>query len=200
MGNRPQPAQEPVQPIVAHGQGISSRDEHVADLRRVVQVVEDLFQPRQRRRNFTLADHPGPRAVAAIGRAEVEGQQEYPIGVAVDQPRHGTVAFFAQGVVGFALHLNELARRGHDGPTQRLIRIFRVDEGEIIRGHGKRKQVATPDDGVPFVPGEQQEPLGLGQGVDAVAQLPVPVVPLAIGDLGEEAASKGPGLRAAHPP
>ena len=43
--DRPQLAQDPVEPLVAQGQRIAAGEQHVADRRRAADVVERLFQP-----------------------------------------------------------------------------------------------------------------------------------------------------------
>lgn len=56
-----------------------------------------------------MANHARPGAVAAIGRAVVQGEEEDAIGIAVDQAGHRTVAVFSQGIVRLAPRLNEFA-------------------------------------------------------------------------------------------
>ena len=104
-------AEDPVELVFAKRQRIAAADQHVADLRRLPDVLERLLQPRFAGHDLAVPDHARPRAVAAVGRAEIEGQQQHAVGIAMHQARRRAVPVFAERIVGLARRAQELARR-----------------------------------------------------------------------------------------
>ncbi len=104
--DRPQAAEQVVELVVGDGQGIAARQQDVANFRMRFDVCERPVPLTDRELVVAagLADHARARAVAAIGRAETGGQEQHPVGIAVNQTRNGRVVVLAQGIVGLARH------------------------------------------------------------------------------------------------
>ncbi len=135
---------------------------------------------------LVVADHPGAGAVAAVGRAEAGHQEQDPVGVAVDQAGHRAVVVLAQRVVGLAAGEEELVAGRHHGPAERVARILGVEQAGVVRGDGHRQGAPTAGQGRPLLFGKLEDVLQVGSALEAVTQLPAPVVPLGVGGLGEE--------------
>ena len=106
---------------------------------RFFQVAEDRFQTLLVGNDFAVAHHARPRAIAAVGRTEVERQQQDAIGIAMHQAGYRAVAVFTQRIVGFAECPHKLLRRRNDGLAQRLIRIVRVKQAHVVGSHADRQ-------------------------------------------------------------
>ena len=89
MLDRAQPAEQPVELVVADGQRIAAREQHVADFGVLFEIGQRLFPLAGRELVFAarIADHARARAIAAIGRAGAGGQEQHAVGIAMDQAR-----------------------------------------------------------------------------------------------------------------
>ena len=170
--------------------------EDVADGRRAADVVERHLQPGFGRGDRPVAHHPRAGAVAAVARAEVGHQQQHAVGIAVDQARHGAIAVFAQRIVGFAEAAVELGGRGDHGSPQGLALIVARDQAHVV-GRDADRQHRALREGRPLFFRQHQHLFQLGQGSQAISGLPVPIVPIAIGNRGVESLAESPGLEGA---
>ncbi len=83
--DRPQPAEELVERGVRHQQRVAAGEQDVAHLRVLLQVGEGRLDAPAERLELALADQAAPRAVAAVGRAGIERQEQHAVGVTVDE-------------------------------------------------------------------------------------------------------------------
>ena len=189
--------QNPIQPLVAQGQRIAAGNQHVADAGRGPDVLERLLQPLLPRGDMPLPHHPRARAVAAIARTEIGHQQQHAVGIAMHQARHGAVVVFAQGIVGLAGRTLEFIQRGNDRPPQRLEAVVARNQAHVIGGNAHREHGSRLRQGRPLVRRKLQNLFELVQGADSVAGLPIPGVPLLVGDAGIEGFAENLGSKGA---
>ena len=180
---------------VGHQQRIAAREQHVAHLGVLAQVGERGLDAPAERLELALAHQPAARAVAAVGGAGVERQQQHPVGVAVDEPLDHARMVLAAGIGHVARAHHQLLSRG---TTWRRI-------GQ----RGSSGSISAANCGVTatenFPPasasprrlrlGQPQQALELLGPGEAVAHLPAPVVPLRgiIGLVEERADVLAPG-------
>ena len=195
--NLPQTGEDPVQPLVAQRQRIAAGNEHVADAGRAANVVERLFQPGLAGGDRSVPHHARPRAIAAVARAEIGHQQQHPVRVAVDKARHGTIAVFAQRVVGLAQPRRNSDVVGMTVRRKRLIPVVAGDQAHVVGRNAHREHRLALRQGRSLVVRKHQHLFQLGQGPQPISGLPVPIVPIAVGHAGVESLAKGPGLEGA---
>ena len=129
-----------------------------------------------------MADHARARAVAAVGRTEVESQEQHPIRIAMHEPRHGTVTVFTERVVRFARGPQKLVLGRNDRAAERLLRIVRIEQAHVIRGDADGQHRAPFDQPLALVLGEDQHLFELRLRPDTIARLPAPIVPVFVGN------------------
>ena len=147
--NRTQVREDPVQLVVAHEERIAAGNQHVADFRVVAKILEGLLQPGLVGDDVALAHDPRTGAIAAIAGAEIQGQQQHPVRIAVDHSGGCAVVILAQRVGRFAPGLRKFAGRGDDRPPQGLLGIVRAKSGSCNRGWWRRAGSPRPGRALP---------------------------------------------------
>jgi hypothetical protein len=178
----PQPPQDVVEPVVGERERVAARDHHVADLgveRDVGQALLDLALGGGAGRvgHLALAG-----AVAAVDRAVVGRIEEDPVRVAVGDAGHRHVALLGQRVVEVGGRVAELAHGRHRLEPHRAGRVLRIHQGRVVGGDPHVELGVGLDDGASLVVGEADDVVELRERGDPLALLPVPVVPLVVGD------------------
>jgi len=195
-GDAPQLGEDPVEPVVAEHERLSARNEDVPDLRIAPDVRERPLEAGDGRMERAVAHDARARAVAAVRGAEVRHEKEHAVGVPVHEPRHRTHLFLGEGIGRFAGTADELRGARDDGPPQRLPRIVVGEQAHIVRRHADGEHRASALEGEPLVVRQVQDALEGFEVLDAVPDLPAPVVPLAVARLREERAPEQPHARA----
>ena len=125
-----------------------------------------------------VGNQPAARAVTAIRGAPVGDQEEDAVRITVDDARDGHGAFLADRVLGFARSDIGFFDARDDLPTDRTVRILGVDQVEEMGRDRQGQLMRGKETTFPLFLGQRQPLLELRKGGDAVAELPVPVVPL----------------------
>ena len=183
VGNGSEAGNDVFQLLVAHHEGIPSRDKHIPDFRVVPYVFDahgdgffcDVAGP---------AHHPLSRAKTAIHRTAIRDEKQHAIRVAVSEPGDGTVSVLVQGVFRRLFVLNLLDRR--DGLHPYGVAFF-LDEVVVVAGDAHRIDFPhfvdfTNGDIVGFVDG-----LTFG---DAVSQVKHPLFHAELSPYGENLFTK----------
>ena len=179
VGDLAQAAQHRFQELRGEREAVTAGDQHVADLGRPPDVVELGLVILAVEVLARVAHDPAPRAVAAVAGALRRDQHQDPVGVAMDQARHRRVAILGQRVLHHAGEGAQLAAGRDDLAADRVVRVVRVDEADEVGGH-VHPELVGGGEALALVVGEVQDPLDLGEVVDAVGELPAPVVPLRV--------------------
>ena len=139
MRDRRQVVQEEAELGDGQRQRIAAGDDDVADLRMVADVLDHAL--------VVAADgvpaaahHGGPlaRAEAAIHGADVRGDQQGPIRIAVRQARHRRVLVLFERIFQLVPRLvAHLQRRGDRLQANRIVRVVGVDQREVVRRNGE---------------------------------------------------------------
>ena len=80
-------------------QRVAAGEKHIPDGRGLGDIVNGLLQAVPAWIEAAVAHHPGPGAVAAVGGAKVQDQQQDPVRIAMHQARNRALGIFPQGVV-----------------------------------------------------------------------------------------------------
>src|SRR5262249_22644771 len=125
------------------------------------------------------AGHGGPfaRAKTAIRGAHVRGHQQDPVGIAMGQARQRRIFFLLERVFQLVGGL-QLARGSHRLQADRVVRIFDVDEREVVRWDGELEMRLQGTDGFELFRGERQKIAKLTHRADGILRLPPPIVPV----------------------
>ena len=192
-----QPAEDRLEQLRRQGQAVAARDEDVPDLRGPAQVLELRLVLLAVEVLGGVADDPRPGAVAAVARALGRHEHEHPVGVAVDEPRDRRVAVLGERVLHHRRERLLLApERDHLAPD-RVGRVLRIDQADEVGRDVDAELVGCAQPGSLLV-GQLEDPLDLLEVVDPVAELPAPVVPLLVGDVGPQRGApthRGPAVR-----
>ena len=185
--DRAQLAEQPIDFVVRERERVAAGDQDVAHLGVLANVLDAAGPPElARAAGRRGADHARPRAVATIGRAQVRREEQDAVRVPVHEAGHRAVVVLSERVVVLAHALRPFARAGDDAPADRIVRRRRIEEAEIVRRHRQRQRARTALERGALVIRELDEALELLERVDAVAHLPMPVVPVGLLGLGEE--------------
>ena len=132
-----------------------------------------------------VADQPRARAITAIRRATVGHQKQHAVGIAMHQSGHRRMRIFAARIAHFPRRGVRFLDARDDLPADRAILIRRVNQVEEIRRDGQRQLVVGQLRAGEFLRRQRRhQPLKLLDRGDAVLELPVPVVPVGIGNVG----------------
>lgn len=101
MGNGPGAGEELVELFVREEEGISTREEDIADFGVLFEVAEGFVEIGVELLLTGSADDAAAGAVAAVGGAAVGDEEENPVGVTMNQAGDGHVGIFAAGVGHF---------------------------------------------------------------------------------------------------
>ena len=141
-------------------------------------VLRRRLHPLGHRQQLPVADQPAARAVAAVGRAPVRGEEVHPIRIAVHQAGRFHVVFFAARVF-HVRRRNDQFLYGRDRlAADRAIRVVPVHERNEVRRRCDGEFLARDGDPVHLRAAEVEHRLEILQRPEPVDHLPAPVAPL----------------------
>ncbi len=183
VGDGPQAAEDHVQQFGGQHHRVAAGEEHVADLRRALDVVDLGVKLGPAEGLGRVANDAAAGAVAAVAGALGGDEHQHPVGVAVDEARHGGVLVLGQAVFHHRLEGHHLAVGGDDLLADGAVGVVGVDEAGEVGGDVDAEKPL----------GRKGALLGVGQvddtgqfvgRVKAVGHLPAPVHPLRVGHVG----------------
>jgi hypothetical protein len=130
MGNAPNPFQNFLEETVLHEEGVTSGEEHIADLGGFADVVDSGENFAEG--NPGAADQAFARTETAIGAAMSGNQEQHPVTVTVDDPRNRRMGFLIQGVFGQTA-IFKLADIRYNLPPEGIAGL--ADEAEVMRSY-----------------------------------------------------------------
>jgi hypothetical protein len=134
VGDGPQAAEDHVHQLGGQHHRVAAGEQHVADLRRALDVVDlgvELGPAEGLRR---VADDAAAGAVAAVAGALGGDEHQHPVGVAVDEAGHGGVLVLGQAVFHHRLEGHHLAVGGDDLLADGAVGVVGVDEAGEVGG------------------------------------------------------------------
>ena len=186
VGDLAQLGDDVLQALVAHQQGVAAGQQHVADLGRIADVLDGLVDLIHGQAGVVLAGEAAAGAVAAVHGALVGGQQQHAVRIAVGEPGHRGVGILVQRVQQVGAGLMQLLGGGDGLQPDGIVRIAGLNQGQVVGGDGHAQGAQAGLDAFLFLGSQLNVLLQILQGLDAVLDLPVPVVPLLVGDVGEQ--------------
>ena len=173
------PAEGGLEELRRQREAVAAGDEDVADLRGSADVVELRLELTAVEVLGGVADDPAPRAVAAVAGALGRDEQQDAVGVAVDEARHRRVAVLGQGVLHHPGEGPQLRADRDDLAADRVVGIVGVDQRHEV-GRDVHPELVRRRQALALVVGQVEDLLELLERVQAVGELPAPVVPLLV--------------------
>ncbi len=128
VGDGPQAAKELIEGVIGHQQRIAAREQHVAHLGVLPEIGEGGLDAVAQRLQLALAHQPAAGAVAAVGGAGVQHEQEDAVRIAMDEPLDDGRVVLAAGVGHVAGADQQLVLLGHDLEADGTAGIFGIDQ------------------------------------------------------------------------
>ena len=179
------------------GQGVAAREEDVADLGRAPQILQLGLVVAAAEVLGRVADDARAGAVPAVRRALRRDEHEHPVRIAVHEPWDGRVAVLREGVLHHRRERFLLAPERDDLAPDGVFGVVGIDEADEVRGD-VHPELVRRGQALALLVGERQHGAQRLEVVDAVRELPAPVVPALIGDIGPDlraVAALGPSIR-----
>ena len=171
--------QQTAQHLGREGQRIAAREQHVPHLGRVAQVLQLQLVLLGFEGLGGVAHDAAARAVTAVTGALCRDQHQHSVRVTVHQAGHGAVLVLGQRVLHHRVEGFQFVVRGNDLPADGAGGIVGVHQAGEVRGDVQPED-ALGTCALAFTVGQSNYFLQFGDAVDAVFQLPFPVVPLLV--------------------
>ena len=172
--------------LVADHKSVATAEEDVAHLGGFLDVLETLFDTVLGRLVIFLSSKTTACAVTAVHGAHVGDEEKHTVGIAVGETGSGRILVLVQGVVEVGGSNVALSTLRDALATNGIVRVVGINEAEIIRGDGHAEFGKCLFDAIGLLGREGEVFAEFFVGLDAVLDLPFPIIPLLVGDGGEE--------------
>ena len=150
-----------LEPGVGEQEGVAARDQHVAHLGVLAQVGDGLAQGRAIELALTAAGEPAPRAVAAVDRAAIGGQEQHAVGIPMHDGRRRAGQVLLQRVRELPGPDQRLVGQRDGLPSNRAERVPPIDQREVVGRDAESEDLRRGGDALAFVGTERQAALEL---------------------------------------
>ena len=129
-------------------------------------------------------------AVTAVHGALVRNKEQNPVRITMGHARNGAELIFSQGIRVFIRRKIQFIRSGNCLFPDRVVRIVKINQRKIIRGHRHSEPPQGRFDPVALFLGQYNAVvLKILYGCGPVNDLPAPVVPVRLGDVCKQSVS-----------
>lgn len=186
MGHFAQLADDVFKLFVALHECVAAGKKNIANFGMIADIVETFLDLAIGNGGIMLPRKPAAGAVTAVHGALVGDKEQDPVRITMSQTGHGGIRVLMKGVKLVLGSLIKLCRGRNALTTNGIIGIVRVDEGEII-GSDRHAERAEAFRNALFFLGSQGDVFfEIFKSFDAVCNLPMPIVPKLIGNIGEQ--------------
>lgn len=186
MGHLAQLADDVFKLFVALHECVAAGKKNIANFGMIADIVETFLDLAIGNGGIMLPRKPAAGAVTAVHGALVGDKEQNPVRITMSQTGHGGIRVLMKGVKLVLGSLIKLCRGRNALTTNGIIGIVRVDEGEII-GSDRHAERAEAFRNALFLLGSQGDVFfEIFKSFDAICNLPMPIVPKLIGNIGEQ--------------
>lgn len=186
MGHLAQLADDVFKLFIALHECVAAGKKNIANFGMIADIVETFLDLAIGNGGIMLPRKPAAGAVTAVHGALVGDKEQNPVRITMSQTGHGGIRVLMKGVKLVLGSLIKLCRGRNALTTNGIIGIVRVDEGEII-GSDRHAERAEAFRNALFFLGSQGDVFfEIFKSFDAVCNLPMPIVPKLIGNIGEQ--------------
>ena len=186
MGHLAQLADDVFKLFVALHECVAAGKKNIANFGMIADIVETFLDLAIGNGGIVLPRKPAAGAVTAVHGALVGDKEQNPVRITMSQTGHGGIRILMKGVKLVLGSLIKLCRGRNALTTNGIIGIVRVDEGEII-GSDRHAERAEAFRNALFFLGSQGDVFfEIFKSFDAICNLPMPIVPKLIGNIGEQ--------------
>ncbi len=186
MGHLAQLADDVFKLFVALHECVAAGKKNIANFGMIADIVETFLDLAIGNGGIMLPRKPAAGAVTAVHGALVGDKEQDPVRITMSQTGHGGIRVLMKGVKLVLGSLIKLCRGRNALTTNGIIGIVRVDEGEII-GSDRHAERAEAFRNALFLLGSQGDVFfEIFKSFDAICNLPMPIVPKLIGNIGEQ--------------
>ena len=186
MGHLAQLADDVFKLFVALHECVAAGKKNIANFGMIADIVETFLDLAIGNGGIMLPRKPAAGAVTAVHGALVGDKEQDPVRITMSQTGHGGIRVLMKGVKLVLGSLIKLCRGRNALTTNGIIGIVRVDEGEII-GSDRHAERAEAFRNALFFLGSQGDVFfEIFKSFDAICNLPMPIVPKLIGNIGEQ--------------
>ena len=172
--------------FIALHECVAAGKKNIANFGMIADIVETFLDLAIGNGGIMLPRKPAAGAVTAVHGALVGDKEQDPVRITMSQTGHGGIRVLMKGVKLVLGSLIKLCRGRNALTTNGIIGIVRVDEGEII-GSDRHAERAEAFRNTLFLLGSQGDVFfEIFKSFDAVCNLPMPIVPKLIGNIGEQ--------------
>ncbi len=172
--------QQRLEGLLRQGQRVAAGDEHVLDFLMFGDVFQCCLPVFARAFPMLAANQARPGAVAAAHRAEIGGQEEHAVGIAMHQSRGRAAGLLGQRVIRLVFSQEVFLGAGQHRQTQRVPRRGIGQQAQIVGGDSKRKALLALRQSQSLVSSKRHETAKFRLAANTVADLPAPIVPLTV--------------------
>ena len=186
MGDGAHALDDVLQGVVLDHQGVTAGQQHVADLGVGGHIIDALVDLLHRHFAVVLTGKTTTGAVTAVHGTLVGDQQQHAVGIAVSQAGGGRVGILVQRIGVLVIGILQLLRAGDRHLTDGIERIVQIDQGQIVGGNSHAQLAQRLADTLLLIGGQGHILLQVLNRLSAVGDLPMPVVPQILGNIGEQ--------------
>ena len=186
MGDGAQALDDVLQILIGDHQAVTAGQQDIADLGMSGHIVDALVDLLHGHFAVVLTGKAATGAVTAVHGTLVGDQQQHAVGIAVGQAGGGRVGILVQGIGVLIVGVLQLLRAGNGHLADGIEGIVQVDQGQVVGGNSHAQLAQRLADTLLLIGSQVHVLLQILNRLSAVGDLPMPVIPQILGNIGEQ--------------
>ena len=175
-----------LQDLIGDHQGVTAGQQDIADLGMSGHVVDALVDLLHGHFAVVLTGEAAAGAVTAVHGALVGDQQQHAVRITVGQAGGGGVGILVQGIGILVIGILQLLSAGDSHLADGIEGIVQIDQGQVVGGNSHAQLAQSLADALLLIGSQGHVLLQILNRLSAVGDLPMPVVPQILGNIGEQ--------------
>jgi len=186
MGDGAHALDDVLQDLIGDHQGVTAGQQDIADLGMSGHVVDALVDLLHGHFAVVLTGKAAAGAVTAVHGALVGDQQQHAVRITVGQAGGGGVGILVQGIGILVIGILQLLSAGDSHLADGIEGIVQIDQGQVVGGNSHAQLAQGLADALFLIGSQGHVLLQILNRLSAVGDLPMPVVPQILGNVGEQ--------------